>query len=134
MSTKPPLAPHKATARAGAKKQPMATRRAAGAAHKRPLKVSRNEGKVPLPRVHRAARQQAGSPDRDAAVGVRRNDRADEGADGWQADTLRGTISGVLRKRLGFNVVSNALIENGARTYRIVAASGIRSESDVCDA
>jgi Protein of unknown function (DUF3489) len=41
---------------------------------------------------------------------------------GWQAHTVRGTISGALRKRLGLNVVCNALTEDGARIYRIVAA------------
>jgi hypothetical protein len=41
---------------------------------------------------------------------------------GWQAHTVRGTISGALRKRLGLTVVCNALTEDGARIYRIVAA------------
>jgi len=41
---------------------------------------------------------------------------------GWQAHTVRGTISGALRKRLGLNVVCNAMNESGARIYRIVAA------------
>lgn len=41
---------------------------------------------------------------------------------GWQAHTVRGTISGALRKRLGFHVVCNALTEDGARIYRIVPA------------
>jgi Protein of unknown function (DUF3489) len=41
---------------------------------------------------------------------------------GWHAHTVRGTISGALRKRLGLNVVCNALNEDGARSYRIVAA------------
>ncbi|MBX9792746.1 MAG: DUF3489 domain-containing protein [Burkholderiaceae bacterium] len=39
---------------------------------------------------------------------------------GWQAHTVRGTISGVLRKRLGLNVVCAG--ESGSRSYRIVAA------------
>ena len=41
-------------------------------------------------------------------------------ATGWQAHTVRGTISGVLRKRLGLNVVCDG--EAGSRVYRIVAA------------
>jgi hypothetical protein len=41
---------------------------------------------------------------------------------GWQSHTVRGTISGVLRKRLGLNVTS-ALPEAGAsRVYRIATA------------
>jgi hypothetical protein len=39
---------------------------------------------------------------------------------GWQAHTVRGTISGVLRKRLGLKVVCGG--EAGSRAYRIVAA------------
>jgi len=41
---------------------------------------------------------------------------------GWQAHTVRGAISGALRKRLGLNVVCNAPGADGARIYRIVAA------------
>ena len=42
---------------------------------------------------------------------------------GWQAHTVRGAISGVLRKRLGLNVVCDAA---GAevRRYRIVGSVG----------
>jgi hypothetical protein len=121
-STKPsPRAP-KATARAGAKKRPIATLRAARTAHKRPLKGSRNDGTVPLPEfteplASKKARLIAMLKSASGATIEQMKTLT-----GWQADTLRGTISGVLRKRLGFNVVSNALIENGARTYRIVAA------------
>lgn len=38
---------------------------------------------------------------------------------GWQAHTVRGAISGVLRKRLGLNVVCDAA-GSEARRYRIV--------------
>lgn len=41
---------------------------------------------------------------------------------GWQAHTVRGTISGALPTRLGLNVVCNSMNESGARIYRIVAA------------
>jgi hypothetical protein len=37
---------------------------------------------------------------------------------GWQAHTVRGMLSGSLRKRLGLNVQSQ--VEEGARVYRIV--------------
>lgn len=40
---------------------------------------------------------------------------------GWQPHTVRGTISGVLRKRLGLNVACAA--ESGVSVYRILAAS-----------
>ena len=41
---------------------------------------------------------------------------------GWQAHTVRGSISGVLRKRLGLNVLSAVVLEGKARVYRIVEA------------
>ena len=40
---------------------------------------------------------------------------------GWQAHTVRGAISGVLRKRLGLNVVCDAA-GSEARRYRIVGS------------
>ena len=42
---------------------------------------------------------------------------------GWQAHTVRGAISGVLRKRLGLNVVCDAS-GSKVRRYRIVASVG----------
>lgn len=41
---------------------------------------------------------------------------------GWQAHTVRGTISGVLRKKLGLTV-SCTSGEAGSRIYRIVKAA-----------
>ena len=41
---------------------------------------------------------------------------------GWQAHTVRGTISGVLRKRLGLNVAC-ASGDAGVRVYRIVTTT-----------
>ena len=38
---------------------------------------------------------------------------------GWQAHTVRGIISGTVKKRLGLNVVSIVSGTNGTRTYRI---------------
>ena len=40
---------------------------------------------------------------------------------GWQAHTVRGTISGVLRKKLGLNVVCEKSINSGSSFYRIVS-------------
>ena len=42
---------------------------------------------------------------------------------GWQAHTVRGAISGVLRKRLRLNVVCDSGSGYGVRCYRIVAAA-----------
>lgn len=41
---------------------------------------------------------------------------------GWQAHTVRGTISAVLRKKLGLNVTSERPADSGARCYRITGA------------
>ena len=40
-------------------------------------------------------------------------------ATGWQPHTMRGTISGMLRKKLGTNVVL-AHNDSGERVYRVV--------------
>uniref|UniRef100_UPI00313E67E3 DUF3489 domain-containing protein n=1 Tax=Hydrogenophaga sp. OTU3427 TaxID=3043856 RepID=UPI00313E67E3 len=40
---------------------------------------------------------------------------------GWQAHTVRGMLSGALRKRLGLDV--QAQVEEGVRVYRIVEGS-----------
>lgn len=39
---------------------------------------------------------------------------------GWQAHTVRGMISGILRKKLGFNVVCDSSAKTGECRYRIV--------------
>lgn len=43
---------------------------------------------------------------------------------GWRAHTLRGTISGVLRKRLGLSVMCAAALGDNTRIYRIVDRMG----------
>lgn len=43
-------------------------------------------------------------------------------ATGWQAHTVRGTISGVLRKKLGYQVTCLPSPESGARLYRITGS------------
>lgn len=44
------------------------------------------------------------------------------GATGWQAHSVRGAISGVLRKRMGLNVVCTPSPSGGARIYRVASA------------
>jgi hypothetical protein len=43
---------------------------------------------------------------------------------GWQAHSVRGVISAVLRKKLRLDVRCARSGENGARVYRIATASG----------
>jgi len=42
---------------------------------------------------------------------------------GWQAHTVRGMISGALRKKLGLNVTCVPAGDSGARVYRIVGTA-----------
>ncbi len=42
---------------------------------------------------------------------------------GWQAHTVRGTISGVLRKKRGFTVTCTSQTKSGERRYRIVGSA-----------
>ena len=44
------------------------------------------------------------------------------GATGWQAHSVRGVISGVLRKRLNLDVVCTPDPAGGARIYRVATA------------
>ena len=39
---------------------------------------------------------------------------------GWQAHSVRGTISGALRKRMGLNVVASPAANGQSRCYRII--------------
>ena len=39
---------------------------------------------------------------------------------GWQAHSVRGTISGALRKRMGLNVVASPTANGQSRCYRII--------------
>ena len=43
---------------------------------------------------------------------------------GWQPHTVRGVISGVLRKKLRLNVICEKSVESGQGRYRIVAPEG----------
>jgi hypothetical protein len=41
-------------------------------------------------------------------------------ATGWQAHSVRGLLSGTLKKKMGLRVVSSKL-QDGQRTYRIIS-------------
>ena len=42
---------------------------------------------------------------------------------GWQPHTVRGTISGVLRKKLGYKIIASATPDARERRYRILEAT-----------
>jgi len=49
-------------------------------------------------------------------------------ATGWQPHSVRGFLAGIIRKKLGFNLVSTAT-ESG-RVYRIIEARGTSAVAD----
>ncbi|MDO9315536.1 MAG: DUF3489 domain-containing protein [Burkholderiaceae bacterium] len=91
----------------------------------KPARRGRANVDVPLPIVPPAPVEPVGTSKQARLIGLL---NAASGATleqmmsltGWQAHTVRGTISGVLRKRLGLNVVCAGAA--GSRSYRIVAA------------
>ena len=44
---------------------------------------------------------------------------------GWQAHSVRGTISGVLRKKLGLTIVCESSTDSGEHVYRIVESAAV---------
>ena len=102
-----------ANPRTVAKKAPPASKRSRAATAKRPVQIKR--AKAPV---------RTGTSKRDRLIGLLKASPGGTIAQmmkltGWQAHTVRGTISGVLRKRLGLNVVCGP-DASGARVYRIV--------------
>ena len=60
---------------------------------------------------------QAGAGDRDAAIGVGRDDRAMMQRTGWQQHSVRGFLAEVVRKRLKLNLDSMKV--DSDRVYRM---------------
>lgn len=130
MPTKPPTRSTKATKpHSAAKKTIPASKRtrATTSAAKRPVKVKRAKSIAPRAATHPTAR--ANTSKRSRLIDLL---AASPGGTidqmmkltGWQAHTVRGTISGVLRKRLGLNVVCGP-DATGARVYRIVGEAAV---------
>ena len=94
----------------------------------RPKTIKRKSSKRPLP-VGTASgappRTRAGT--KNAQVVAMLRDRAETtiaaimAATGWQQHSVRGFLAGVIRKKLGLNLVSEP--REGGRVYRIVDAS-----------
>ncbi len=123
-NAKPKLA-RKTPAAARAKKSPAPAKKSPAPA-KKPAKQSRP------PRAKTAKASQAGAPAK-ARAGTKQATLIDhlqrkEGATladlvkatGWQAHSVRGAISGTLKKKLGYAVATEA-VEGRGRVYRIVA-------------
>lgn len=95
----------------------------------KPARRGRVKVDVPLPIVPPAPVEPVGASKQARLIGLL---NAAPGATleqmmsltGWQAHTVRGTISGVLRKRLGLNVVCDAASASDARRYRIIVVAG----------
>lgn len=111
--------------------QAPATKRATRAAGKRSAPAARKPSAKASP-SKRSLSRAASSPDSGATSSKQSRLiallKSDHGATvsqmteltGWQPHTVRGTISGVLRKKLGLDVSCTG--EAGSRVYRIVAA------------
>ena len=118
-----------ATATAGA--QPKASKKARVAprrAHVAPRKAKSAKKASPSKKTPKAAKK--GSTARDGSKAAKILDllkRPDGGSlkelmktTGWQAHSVRGFLSGTIRKKLGLNVVSNKAAD-GERNYSIKA-------------
>ena len=93
----------------------------------RPKTIKRKSSKRPVPvgTASGAPRTRAGT--KNAQVVAMLRDRAGTTiaaimtATGWQQHSVRGFLAGVIRKKLGLNLVSEP--KEGGRIYRIVDAS-----------
>jgi hypothetical protein len=126
MTTKPTARKAKITAQRTVTKKPAPTRVAAAKPNNKPLaklKAKAPAATITLP----APAASAGTSKQSRLIALL---RAAPGATieqmmkltGWQAHTVRGAISGVLRKRLGLNVACAAAAPGEASVYRIVGA------------
>ena len=107
-----------------------ATRKKARVAAKHVHPAPKKAKSAPNPkapkRAPKGAKQAAGARDGSKAAKVLDLLKRPEGASmkellkatGWQAHTLRGFLSGTIRKKLGLNVTS-AKMEGGERTYSV---------------
>jgi hypothetical protein len=113
----------KSSARPSPRRSTSATRKAPANAPARKKSSRGQRNKLPTPAPVATAASHSKQAQLIALL------RADAGADlaqlcavtGWQPHSVRGAISGVLRKRLGLTVVCQADAE-GKRRYRIVEA------------
>ncbi len=99
----------------------------------RPAARAKKQGKKPAPRVAaKPARTVPASRDRKQGAGTKLQQleaalRSPEGATipalskelAWQAHSVRGAISGALKKKRGLTI-NSTIVEGGERIYRIV--------------
>ena len=109
-----------------ARKTPSARPRKQAPAATKPIKQT-SRAKPKTSKATRAESPAKGRPDTKQAILIAQL-RRKEGATiaelteatGWQAHSVRGAISGALKKKLGLSVTSEKL-ENRGRVYRIMA-------------
>ena len=93
----------------------------------RPKTAKRKSSKRPVPVGAASGAPPTRAGTKNAQVDAMLRDRAETtiaaimAAPGWQQHSVRGFLAGVIRKKLGFNLVSEP--KEGGRIYRIVDAS-----------
>ena len=110
--------PKSITRRAAVDKKPAktASTRKSSAKHPRPVKAS----VAPAPSQRNSKQAQLIAKLREPSGATIQKMMA---LTGWQAHTVRGTISGVLRKKLGLNVICETSSKSGERIYRIATSA-----------
>jgi len=124
-----PIAEETGTAQATATGQPKAAKKArvtARSAHVAPKKGKPGKKASPVKKAPKAAKKAGGARDGSKAAKILDLLKRPEGATlkglmkatDWQAHSVRGFLSGTIRKKLGLNVVSTKA-DDGERSYSI---------------
>ena len=124
-----PIAEETGTAQATATGQPKAAKKArvtARSAHVAPKKGKPGKKASPVKKAPKAAKNAGGARDGSKAAKILDLLKRPEGATlkglmkatDWQAHSVRGFLSGTIRKKLGLNVVSTKA-DDGERSYSI---------------
>jgi hypothetical protein len=103
------------------------------ATRSRPVKTAKRKSKRPVP-VDASTLDRAGAGTKHAQVVAMLQDRAGTtiasimAATSWQQHSVRGFLAGVVRKKLGLNLVSEP--SESGRVYRIVDDTATPAKAD----